>query len=114
MLYGILVFGNLLAELAEINRTARMLELSKMENVQGALDFMHGHDVPRWLNNEVLRYTRFRHEHSSGAEKKKEFLDNLPMNLQRELVTVIFGDVLKKIPLFMLLHEENHSFLMEV
>jgi len=79
MLYGILVFGNLLAELAEFNRTARMLELSKMENVQGALDFMHGHHVPRWLINEVLRYTRFLHEHGE-RRREKERVSRQPSN----------------------------------
>ena len=114
MLYGILVFGNLLSELAELNHAARSEELTKMESVQAAVDFMAGHDVPFSLNNEVLRWTRFHHAHSTSNVKKKDFLDRLPKNLQAELVTIVFGDVLTKVPLFDMLQEEDHSFLMEV
>ena len=73
MLYGILVFGNLLSELAELNHAARSEELTKMESVQAAVDFMAGHDVPFSLNNEVLRWTRFHHAHSISNVNKKDF-----------------------------------------
>jgi hypothetical protein len=42
MLYGIMIFGNLLSELAEINRAARVTEMAKMERVQAAMEFMSG------------------------------------------------------------------------
>jgi hypothetical protein len=114
MLYGIMVFGNLLAELAELNKAAREDEIEKMERVQAALDFSRTHQVPRNIMSEVLRWTRFRHRHSSGDLKKKDFLDSLPMTLKRKLVLVIFGDALQKIPLFRLLSLQDETFLVEV
>jgi len=49
---------------------------------------------------KVLRWTRFYHDHSTGDIKKKDFFENLPASLQRDLVTLIFGDVLMRIPIF--------------
>ena len=40
------------------------------------------------------------HEQKTGNLKRKEFLDSLPAGLQRELVQQMFGDVLRKVPLF--------------
>jgi len=108
------VFGNLLSELAELNRAARTEELEKMDRVQAALDFSHAHKVPKYLMNQVLKWTRFHHDHSSGDLRKKDFLDHLPMSLKRSLVTVIFGEALSKVPLFALLHSQDESFLAEV
>jgi hypothetical protein len=111
MLYGILVFGDLLAELGEINRVSRSQASAIMEKVQAAADFMHGHDVPRALSKEVFRWTRFHYEHRVGNVKRKEFLDSLPAPLQSELVSVIYGAVLKRVPLFDVLYEEGPQFL---
>ena len=54
MLSGILVFGNLMSELAEINRAARVSELETMERVHAAMQFMSGHEIPRHLSDQVL------------------------------------------------------------
>ena len=59
---------------------------------------MHGHDVPGALSKEVFRWTRFHYEHGVGNVKRKEFLDSLPAPLQSELVSVIYGAVLKRVP----------------
>ena len=59
MLYGILVFGDLLSELAELNRATRTEDTSKMERVQAAVEFMQGHDGKHMcvLNPSAARRT---------------------------------------------------------
>jgi hypothetical protein len=59
MLCGIVVFGNLLAELAEINHATRELEVEKLKRVQHAVDFMNEHNVPASTRTQVRRWTRF-------------------------------------------------------
>jgi hypothetical protein len=114
MLYGIIVFGNVLAELGEVNRVVRTEESEKLEKLQTAADFMRGFDVSKQVVNDVFKWTRFHHEHKAGNIKRKEFLESLPRGLQRQLVTEMFGNVLKQVPLFELLHEEGPSFLSQV
>jgi hypothetical protein len=60
----------------------------------------NAHTQDLCAREQVLRWTRFHHAQTSGDAKKKEFLDNLPSSMQRELITAIFGDVLLKVPLF--------------
>ena len=88
--------------------------IEKMERVQAALDFTKMHKVPTPLMNEVLRWTRFCHQHTAVDLKNKTFLDTLPMELKRKIVTNIFGEPLSKVPLFELLQAEDESFLVEV
>ena len=64
MLQGIMVFGNLVAELGEINRVVREEETDKMQKVQTAADFMHGFNVAKPLAAQVLNWTRFQHTHT--------------------------------------------------
>ena len=52
--------------------------------------------------------------HSTDNDRTKNFLEQLPMNLQSQLVTIIFGKILKQVPIFDLLKEESPNFLMEV
>ena len=63
MLWGVYAFGNILAELAEINRASSMTELEKLEKVQHAVDFMCDHEVPNHIQKQVLQWTRFSHDH---------------------------------------------------
>ena len=88
--------------------------IEKMERVQAALDFTKMHKVPTPLMNEVLRWTRFCHQHTAVDLRNKSFLDTLPMELKRKIVTNIFGESLSKVPLFRLLQAEDESFLVEV
>ena len=74
-----LLFGNLLAELAEISHASNFSEMEKLENVQHAVDFMSEHDVPRHVQGQVLSWTRFFHEHNAHTLKKKALLLRLPL-----------------------------------
>ena len=69
MLCGVMIFGNLLSELAAINQATRELELSTLDRVRAAKEFMEGYNIPHHLSNEVLRWTRFRHQQVSGGYK---------------------------------------------
>jgi len=114
MMYGVMVFGDLLSELAEINHATRTQEIEQMEVVQAAVDFMAGHDVPKCLSRQVLNWTRFFHTHSKGNMRKSEFLHSLPTVLQSELVELIFGETLRKVPIFEVLLSEYKTFLRDV
>ena len=43
--WGVVLFGNLLADLAEINHASNQGEMEKLEMVQNVVDFMGEHDV---------------------------------------------------------------------
>lgn len=114
MLTGIVVFGNLLAELADINRATQQATVQKLERVQTAVDFLTEHSVPPNLRTKVLRWTRFFHAEGSDNTRAKNFMDQLPSGLQADLVSHIFGKVVRHVPLFDHLNEADPSFLMEL
>jgi len=93
MLWGVLTFGNIMAELAEINHASNSTELEKLAKVQHAVDFMCDFDVPNDVQMQVLQWTRFAHDHQSHNVKRKDLLQQLPPNIQRELVSAIYGEV---------------------
>ena len=114
MLTGIVVFGNLLAELADINRATQQVNMQKLERVQTAVDFLTEHSVPPNLRTKVLRWTRFFHAEGSDNARTKYFMDQLPSSLQSDLVSHIFGKVVRHVPLFDHLNEADPTFLMEI
>jgi CRP-like cAMP-binding protein len=53
-------------------------------------------------------------EHNAHTFKKKDLLQRLPPNIQRELVRCVYGEMLKKVPIFEMLQKQDKDFLMEV
>ena len=119
MLWGILLFGNLLAELADINHAANFAgSRSPPESphrwqpvpckvVVCTCNEYFATSCPRHicsraiqctrleiaLHTDVLRWVRFYHGHQAQNVKKKDLLAQLPGAIQRQMVFCIFGEV---------------------
>ena len=100
--------------MAEISHAVNGAKLEELERLQHAVDFMGQHEVPRALQAQVLRWTRFQHTHASKTAQDRNLLSKLSPALQQEMVSCIFGHTLKSVPLFDYLHSEDKSFLSEV
>eukprot|EP00802_Teleaulax_amphioxeia_P010134 Tamp_10159.p1 GENE.Tamp_10159~~Tamp_10159.p1 ORF type:complete len:600 (+),score=124.83 Tamp_10159:229-2028(+) len=114
MLSGILIFGNLLADLAEINHAANSHVVEKLEKSQQAVELMSNYDVPRSVQMAVLEWIRFHHTHVGNTAREKALLTKMPSSLQQRLILCIFGDTLLRIPIFEFLGAADDNFLREV
>ena len=111
MLAGVLIFGNLLSDLADIGHAANAAEVAKLKKVQSALDLMQHQDVPKHLQLAVIDWIRFHHTHIESSKKEKDLLAKLPLSIQQQLIQIIFGKTLKHIPIFEILGATDSDFL---
>ena len=100
MYIGSITYGILLAEVQQLVAQASQDAIERDAFIQSLLDFMQEHDIPRKVENDVIRWSKFDFEKMQATRKQTRVLDVLPRALRHNILRFLHKDMLEKIPLF--------------
>lgn len=99
MYMGSIIFGILLAEVQQVVMASSKKARSKEEYIQSVMDFMGEHDIPREVENKVMRWANFDFEQKQNVQARRDVLHTLPESLRRRVMGIIHNGKLEDIPI---------------
>lgn len=98
-LFGTIVFGTLVGTVGSIISTSRKLEERQEGEIAELKEFMRAKHFPPDLQRKVKKYLMVLFKQTRAFDEKK-VMAKLPPNLAFELMDHLYGERIKKVPLF--------------
>lgn len=104
-LFGTIVFGTLVGTVGNIISTNRKLEERQEGEIAELKEFMRAKRLPPALQHKVQKYLVVLFKQTKAFDEKT-VMAKLPPNLSFELMDHLYGERIKKVPLFRALPED--------
>ena len=100
MIAGGFVFSLLIGSMAGVMASAKKREVALQTKLQHVTSFLRDNNIPRQLSSKVYQFARV-----SGVShmESERVIRALPYGLRRDLMKLLYADLLVKVPLFLMM-----------